>query len=159
MAVTPTSFRTNFPEFASVAVYPESGVAFALEVADLMLSRTLWGRARDLGLQLFAAHWLVLGQQAAAAAAAGTSPGANSGPMSSKSVGPASASYDTAVACDPAATHWNLTTYGTRFWQMVQIFGAVPMQIGIGYNATPFSGGAWSGPWPWPIPGGSGFTS
>jgi len=44
------------------------------------------------------------------------------------------------------AGHWNLTVYGTRFIRFAKMFGAGPIQIGIGYNPSPFGGPAWPGP-------------
>ena len=164
MAVVPVAtFRATFPEFSSTAAYPAPVVEFWLTIADLMLSATRWGRLRDLGMQLFAAHNIAIEKQAQKTAAIGGVPGVNTGPVSAKSVGPGSISYDTAAAMNPGASHWNLTTYGTRFIWMVNLFGAGPIQVGVGctpwWSAGWGNGGAWPGPCPWPLPSGTGFSS
>lgn len=158
MAVTADQFRQNFPEFASEAQYPPAVVNFWLDVADKMLSPNRWGRMRDLGLQLFAAHNLFLERQAMNTAGNGGVPGANTGPVSQKSVGPGSISYDTQASVSENAGHWNMSTYGTRIWSMMQIFGAGPLIVGVSAS-PPFNTGAWPGPAPWPLPSGTGFSS
>lgn len=162
---TVTNFRTDYPEFGSVSKFPDSAVTYWLGIAKLMLT-TRWddtpaeaGAPTQLyyGTELFVAHNLVLEAQARKNAAKGGTPGVgNAGPVSSKSVGPVSISYDTASAIELDAGHWNLTVYGTRFIQLARMMGAGPLQIGQG--CAPYgSGGAWPGPWPYPLPGGSGF--
>jgi hypothetical protein len=37
--------------------------------------------------------------------------------------------YDTTAGIVPEAGHWNLTTYGMRFIQLVLMFGAGPIQV------------------------------
>lgn len=162
--VTVSQFRTNFSEFASVTAFPNSTVQFWLTVADKFLARNgRWGCLRDLGVQLFAAHNIVIEARARQIAVDGGIPGTNSGAISEKHVGPAGVSYDTASAAELGAGHWNLTVYGTRLIHMARMFGAGPVQIGIGIS-PPFVGGgggygAWSGPPPWPLPSGTGFSS
>lgn len=149
-AVPSADFRRDFPEFANVAAYPEPVVNFWLGVADLMLSTTRWGNLRNLGMQMFAAHNLALEKLATNTAARGGVPGMASGAITSKSVGPASVSYDTQASVSPDAGHWNMTIYGQRLYQMIRMFGAGPIQAGIGvspFGAGFFNGGAWPGPY------------
>jgi hypothetical protein len=116
----------------------------------------------DYAIGLFAAHNLALEQLVEAQAALGAPPIGQTGVLSSKSVGPASASYDVSAATYEDAGYFNMTIYGRRLWQLAMQVGAGPIQIGIGI-APPFSGafagngGAWIGPWPYPQQGGVGF--
>lgn len=145
MAVTPDTFRTSLPEFTDATAYPDAGITFWLTWAGIMLNVQRWGRALDLGTLMFVAHHLVLERQAQAAAANGGVPGTNIGVINNKSVDKVTVGYDTTAAIDPKDGHWNLSTYGTRFISMVKMFGAGPIQVGIG-SAPPFSGPAWPGP-------------
>lgn len=143
--ITPQQLRYNFPEFASTTVYLDSQISFWLGLAYLMLNANRWGSILDTGAQLFAAHHLTLEARDKAAADNGGIPGQNTGPVSSKSVDKVSISYDTGASIDAEAGHWNLTTYGTRFRQLMKLFGAGPVQIGVG-QVDPLSGLAWPGP-------------
>lgn len=155
--ITPAQMRANFPEFGDTSAYPDSMLQFWLTVAYQMLNVQRWGRQLDLGVQLYAGHNAVLERQNFLAAQTGALPGYSTGIVSSKGVGAVSVSYDTVRATYDDAGFWNLTTFGTRFWFFVQMFGAGPVQIGIGM-APNFSGGAWAGPWVylWPNPSNSG---
>lgn len=162
--ITEATFRANFTEFSDVALFPPAVVNFWITAADLMLSVSRWGTVRDMGVQLYAAHNLSLERQAMNAAANGGVPGAASGAVSQKTVGPATIAYDAASAAAEGAGDFNATIYGQRLWRLIQIFGSGPIQIGIG--AAPcglgspfFNGGAWPGPAPWPLASGTGFSS
>lgn len=167
MTVTTATFRADLPEFASVAFYPPAAVAYWLAIGVLLLNTDRWGvgadvavsppsSAYDFGLEMFTAHNLVLERQAQKAALNGGLPGLNTGAVASDSVGSVSRSYDTASGLEMDAGHWNLTTYGTRFIKLARMFGAGGLQL-AGCPAPYGSAGAWPGPWPYPLPGGSGF--
>lgn len=167
MTVTVATFRADLPEFASIAFYPNSAVTYWLAIGGLLLNTDRWGlgadvavspptTAYDFGLEMFAAHNLVLERQAAQKASNGGLPGLNTGPVSAMSVGSVSISYDTAAGVEADAGHWNLTTYGTRFIKLARMFGAGGLQM-AGTCFPPYgSAGAWPGPWPYPLPGGVG---
>jgi hypothetical protein len=129
MAVTAATFRTDYPEFADTTAYPDSGVNYWLRVAGLLLNTGRWQDMLDVGTELFVAHNLVLERQAQKSAANGAAPGVSTGPVSSKTVGPVTQAYDTTAGIVADAGHWNLTTYGTRFVQLVLMFGAGPIQV------------------------------
>jgi hypothetical protein len=103
----------------------------------------------DIGLELLVAHYLVLNKQQLDASAAGAPPGVSSGVIASKTVGPASASFDTQLAGEPGAGHWNLTTYGQRYYRLADMMGSGP-QMSYGYSPYGYGGAAWSGPPGWP---------
>lgn len=166
-APTVANIRSDLPEFASAALYPPAVITYWLSIAKLLLNPNRWddtpaatGEPTMLyfGAEMFVAHNLVLERQAEAAASRRGIPGQASGPISSKSVGPLSISYDTGAAAELEAGHWNLTVYGQRFVRLARMVGAGGIQVGVGF--APFgSMGAWPGPWPYPLPGGSGFGS
>lgn len=133
MTITPTTFRTNFPEFASTTTYPNAMVQFWLGVAYQMVRAEVWSTMLDVGVQLFTAHNCVLEAQAARAAATGGVPGGPVGPANNKSVDKVSVGYDTAAGTVPGWGNWNLTTYGTRFKYFVDIFGMGGVQVGADF--------------------------
>ncbi len=145
MAITVAQFRADYPEFSSTTVYPDSQVNYWMNIAYILLNAGRWMRMLDMGAELFIAHNLALEARAQANASAGGIPGESTGPVSSKSVGPVSMGYDTTAGIEEGAGHWNLTIYGTRFIKLAKMFGAGPVQIGIG-SAPSYSGMAWSGP-------------
>jgi hypothetical protein len=104
----------------------------------------------DIGLELLVAHYITLNKKQADAAAAGALPGLAEGVISSKSVGPASVSYDTQLTGEPGAGHWNLTTYGQRYYRLAEMMGSGPQMSYGAAMAGPYSGTAWSGPPGWP---------
>lgn len=104
----------------------------------------------DFGLELLTAHYLVLNKRNLDSAKKGALPGVGAGVIASKSVGPASESFDTGLAGEPGAGHWNLTTYGTQYWRLIQMFGAGPT---VSFGQIPpwaSAGSAWGGPAAWP---------
>ena len=99
----------------------------------------------DVAAELFAAHNLTLEVRAQAESKNGGIPGQQVGPVNSKSVDKVSIGYDTGSGIEADAGHWNLSIYGTRFIRLAKMFGAGPIQIGIGVTPTG-TGLGWSGP-------------
>ena len=116
-------FRTDLPEFADTATYPDAQVNLYLNLAALVLPAARWCDYLNLGLELFTAHNIVLDRQGVVIAAAGGIPGVASGVVSAKSVGQMSISYDTAAGIEKDAGHWNLTVYGRRFFRLMGMIG------------------------------------
>lgn len=129
MSIDIATFRQDYPEFASVTAYPDSGITYWLKIAGLLLNASRWQDMLDVGTELFVAHNLALERLAQKSAATGAVPGLSTGPVSSKTVGPVTQAYDTTAGIVPDAGHWNLTTFGTRFIQLVLMFGAGPIQV------------------------------
>lgn len=159
MTVTVASFRQDFPEFASVAIYTNSQVQFYLRLAGKMLNVARWGNVIDEGTELYIAHNLALERKAQLAGQNGGVPGGATGNLAGKSVDKVSVNYDNSSAMEPDAGQWNLTTYGLRFIQMARMMGAGPVQVGlpVGCSDPLSSANAWIGPYPFPTP--SGFSS
>ena len=163
--ITVASMRLDLPEFSSTADYPSSVMAYYIALAGLLLNSGPFGGTSsvvtsppscvyDFALEMFVAHHLVLERAAQIAAAGGGNPGEARGAVSSKSTGPISVSYDAGSSLDRLAGHWNDTEYGKRFWKFVRLFGAGPVQVGVGcgpcgpvFNGVPLNGPAYPGPW------------
>ena len=143
--MTISGFRTAYPEFTDTGRFPNGTVQYWLNTAYLMLNAGRWGRQLDIAAALYCAHNLVLEARAVADTAVGGLPGTNIGPISSKSVDKVSVSNDVNVATEEGAGHWNMTIYGTRLHRLIKLFGAGPIQLGIGC-VPPLSGPGWSGP-------------
>jgi hypothetical protein len=113
MTVTSASFRQVFREFKDPTLYDESIVDFWINLAtDASLGPALlpperWGNLLDLGVMLFTAHHLSLGQMDAATAAIGGTPGQLKGPVTSKAVDKISASYEATRVTFEDAPFWN----------------------------------------------------
>ena len=123
-ALTIGQFRTDFPEFANTTTYPDASLTFYLGLANNLFNLTKWGTMLNYGMELYIAHHIILEQRASAQSALGASPGLGTGAVSSKSVGGVSLSYDVNSSSEKDAGHWNLTVYGTRFYALMNMFGA-----------------------------------
>jgi hypothetical protein len=139
-------FVTDFSEFSDPTKYPASGFYYWYNVAVLLFNQSRWYDLLTTGMELFIAHNLALEVRAQADAANGAPPGMITGVINSKSVDKVSIGYDAAGGIEAGAGHWNLTIYGTRLVRLMIMFGAGPVQIGMGY-APPLNGPAWPGPW------------
>lgn len=156
--ITPASFRVDYTEFADVAQYPVSGVAYWINLATILLSPAVWGASPatatnpptaliDIAIELFTAHNLVLEKQAVDAALNAAAPGLTQGPVASMSVGGVSISYDTSAGIETDAGHWNLTTYGLRLFKLMGQMGTRPISSVGMINPSPLaSQNAWPGP-------------
>lgn len=126
MTIAPSGFVVAFPEFGN-ATYPTPTVQFWLTQGYQDLNASRFGQDIDLAVMLFAAHNLVLGARNAAAAATPSGiVGQASGPLSSKSVGGVSASFDTGAVATEGAAIYNSTSYGQRLWSLMMQFGSGP---------------------------------
>ena len=143
--ITPQVFRQNYPEFSSTDMYLASQLDYWLSIADRLLIADVWGGMLDVATSLFVAHNLVLEAGAQAEANNGGLPGKTTGAISGKSVDKVSISYDTNSTIYQDAGYWNSTIYGTRFYSLLRMFGARPIQVGIGIVPSS-SGIAWPGP-------------
>ena len=150
MAVSPASFRANFPVFADPAAYPDAVVQFFIDLAYMLLSAQRWGALLDTGVQFYLAHNLLLERAAQLAAEASAVPGTPQGPQSSQSAGPLSMSWDTGSAAEKEGGTYNQTTYGQRYIRLARLVGMGPLQLGIGCAPPGALGMAWSGPPQWP---------
>jgi hypothetical protein len=121
-------FRTDFPEFANTLAYPDSELTVWMNVASIMLQPNAqrWGNLLTIGIELAAAHWLILAMRDLNAAVPGTATGL----LSSKGVADLSMSYDYSRTTLADAGFWNLSSYGQRFYMLVRMMGAGGIQFG-----------------------------
>lgn len=146
MTVTPATLRAAFPEFANSTTYPDAQINFWLPTASEFVGSDRWGDLVDLGVTLYVCHHLALSAKAVKQAATGGVPGMAVGVVNNRSVDKVSIGYDVNVATYKDAGFWNQTTYGTRFWHYVQLFGAGAIVANIpGYDPQG-AAAAWPGP-------------
>ena len=116
--ITAAQFIAAFPEFSTSPLDP---VSFWLTQAYSQLDGYRLGTQLDYAAMLFTAHNMSLANQAAlASAGAGAAIGGVAAPMQSKTVGPVSASYDTASVAIEGAGQWNATSYGQRLYPLLR---------------------------------------
>lgn len=132
---TPDEFRAVAPAFQDPVMFPDASIQFWLDAASIMLT-CRWGSAIGIGTVLFVEHNLALEAAAMPAPGSGGVPGMLHGVVSAESAGAVSVSYDTGMAAETNAGHWNLTIYGERFIRMARMFGAGPVQLGVPPWAT-----------------------
>ena len=121
------TFRAVFPEFGDAAKYPEAQVQYYLDFAVQSLRPEAWRNLLERGTGLFVAHYLAM----SAVSGSGAIPGRGQlGIVASKSVGPASISYDnSAISAQADAGHWALTSYGLMYWELMRMVGTGGWQI------------------------------
>lgn len=121
------AFRAVFPEFGDAAKYPDAQVQYYLDFAVQSLRPEAWRNLLERGTGLFVAHYLAM----SAISRAGTVPGRGQlGIVASKSVGPASISYDnSAISAQADAGHWALTSYGLMYWELMRMVGTGGWQL------------------------------
>lgn len=161
-AITVAQFRADVREFINTATYPDSMVMYWLVVGTLMLNQSRWGNLYNLGLEMFVAHNVQLEGLAVQTAAANGAPGITRGPISSETPGQVSLSYAVEAATEKGGGYYNETIYGKRFYRLLRMVGAGPIQIGIGWCSPlgSFGGcfnGAYEGPDPFQV-GGPGWS-
>lgn len=124
-----SQFRTDFPEFADTARFPDAMLTLWAGVGEQRISAERFDTLYGTAVALFAAHNLVLAVSNRLVAAQGGVPGSTGGIISSKSVGDVSVSYDTGAAMEPNAGHWNATTYGRQYIQLARLMGGGCVQL------------------------------
>lgn len=126
----------------------------------------------DFATEMWVAHQIVLEKQAIGQAATGGNPGTAIGIISSKSVNGVSVGFDVGAIAggnmQANAGYYNQTIYGMRFYRLMKLRGAGPIQLGIG-RAPPFlffnswgllgCSNGWAGPYPGIEQGDTGFSS
>lgn len=123
------TFREDFPEFTDDVKFPDARIEFWLSIAGIMLNATRWDTLLDHGTELFIAHHLTMDLANQRAADTGGNIGQTMGPLASKSVDKVAASYTTGAVTLENAGHWNLTTYGLQFYQLLRMVGAGGIQL------------------------------
>lgn len=104
--ITTATFKTRFPEFASV---DDARIQLFIDDATNILNEAYWSVKYDLGLSYLAAHMLALGEKSS-----GGATGSN-GLVASRSVDGASVSYTNATPENSGDAYYMSTTYGQRY--------------------------------------------
>lgn len=129
MSITPTQFRSDFPEFIDATKYPDSLIQMWLTVATSLVNSDRWVELTNIGIELVTAHHLTIALRDQTAAAVGGVPGVMTGPTSAKAVDKVSTSYDTGAAMLDGAGFWALTSYGIRYLTLARMMGAGGLQV------------------------------
>ena len=123
------SFRESMPMFADTTVYPQFQFNFYLKLGLKLLSERRWDDLLDEGLTFFIAHYLTLYKRSMAFSAVGGDAGQVVGNETSKSVDSISKSMDVSGILNTDAGHWNQTTFGLQFYQLMIMIGAGGIQL------------------------------
>lgn len=132
--ITELSFREDMPMFADFNDFPSFQFNFYLKLGIKLLPESRWGVPNDpdslidYGLTLFIAHYLTLYKRGMDAASLGGDVGKVIGNETSKSVDSVAKSMDVSGVLITDAGHWNMTTFGIQFYQLVLIVGAGGVQ-------------------------------
>lgn len=133
--ITESSFRESMPAFSDTVSYPTFQFNFYLSLGQKLLPTSRWGDSNDpdslidYGLTLFIAHYLTLYKRGMDAASVGGDSGKIVGNETSKSVDSVSKSMDVSGVLITDAGHWNMTTFGVQFYQLMQMVGAGGVQL------------------------------
>lgn len=146
--VSNNQFREDFPEFKDTSVFTESSLTTWLVVATVMVNANVWDPdLLTLGIELFAAHNIVIEAHNNRSVSRGDIPGISKGAVSAKSQDKVSISYDVASTVELDAGHWNLTVFGTRFINIARMMGAAPLVSAPScYGGAFGANSAWAGP-------------
>ena len=127
--ITESSFRESMPMFADTNSYPAFQFNFYLNLGTKLLPEQRWDDLLDYGLTLFVAHYLTLYKRGMNLASVGGDAGKVVGNETSKSVDGVSKSMDVSGVLITDAGHWNQTTFGIQFYQLMQMVGAGGIQL------------------------------
>lgn len=132
MTLSTSDFRAIFPEFADPAAVSDTLIAFNLTLAYDSLNPIAWGDRLDAGAGFYAAHYVAMALQRAAAFARGVSfgsAGVISGVVTSKSVGGVSKSMDVSMGSTDGGGSFNTTSYGREYLDLLGTVGIGVMQF------------------------------
>ena len=124
-----STFRQNMPMFADVDQFPSTQFNFYLKLGIKLLPESRWDDLLDDGLTFYVAHYLTLYARDMAFVEVGGTGGKVVGNETSKSVDGVSKSMDVSSVLISDAGHWNQTTYGIQFYQLMMMIGAGGIQL------------------------------
>ena len=127
--LTESSFREAMPMFADVQKYPSAQFNYYLKLALKLLPESRWDDLLDDGYTFFIAHYLTLYARDMAFVDVGGIGGKVVGNETSKSIDGVSKSMDVSSVLNSDAGHWNQTTYGIQFYQLMMMVGAGGIQL------------------------------
>lgn len=127
--ISESSFREEMPAFADTTQYPTVQFNFYLNLGKKLLREERWEDMLDYGLTLYIAHYLTLYRRTMNAASIGGDAGKIVGNETSKAVDSVSKSMDVSGVLIAEAGHWNQTTFGVQFYQLMMMAGAGGIQL------------------------------
>lgn len=149
MTVTASSFRVSLPEFADTVRFPDALISRWIIIAGKFHNPDRWGDLLDHGVELYTAHRVVLSAMSTEQVAGGGMPGVGMGVVASQGASKVNVSFDTGATNEEGAGHWNMTTYGMQWRELLRLMGAGPLEIDAGSAGTE-SASAWTGPFAYP---------
>jgi hypothetical protein len=156
-AITPATFRVDFPEFTNATTYPDTAITWFLNEAAVMMSANRWGQLYNIGMELFIAHNLMLYKRRQDTAALNAYPGLAKGVIGSETPGQVSLSYDTQVSAEERGGMYNETEYGKEFLRKARIVGMGGIVANVGGCGAPGTVTGTASAWPGP-PTGNGYS-
>ena len=123
------TFRQKMPMFLDVNLFPTAQFNMYLKLGKKLLLESRWEDLLDEGLTWFVAHYLTLYARDIALMAAGGIAGKVVGNETAKSVDSVSKSIDVSGIIIQDAGHWNQTSYGIQFYQLMMMVGAGGYQL------------------------------
>ncbi|MDX7880457.1 DUF4054 domain-containing protein [Acinetobacter nosocomialis] len=127
--ISESSFREEMPALADTTLYPSFQFNFYLNLGKKLLREDRWEDMLDYGLTLYIAHYLTLYRRTMNAASIGGDAGKIVGNETSKAVDNVSKSMDVSGVLIAEAGHWNQTTFGVQFYQLMMMAGAGGIQL------------------------------
>lgn len=124
------TWRSTFPEFGDITAYPDAQVNFYLALACARMNPCVWGAQFDYGQALYTAHCMALARRRGISSQRGLVPGVATGLITAKSVADVSQSFDVEVGTLEGAGNYNLTDYGTMFYELMMLAGMGAIQLG-----------------------------
>lgn len=124
-----STFRQNMPMFADADQFPSAQFNFYLKLGVKLLPESRWDDLLGDGLTFYVAHYLTLYARDMAFVDVGGIGGKVVGNETSKSVDGVSKSMDVSSVLIAEAGHWNQTTYGIQFYQLMLMVGAGGIQL------------------------------
>lgn len=115
ITISVADVRNAFPEFTSNSEYPDAMISF--QITNSLLTINRFGQIDDITLKQLAlyltAHRVVFSKRSSLKDTDSVSP------ISSKSLGEASVSYQSSNTDSLLQANYNSTNYGQQFWDML----------------------------------------
>ena len=122
-------FLRQFPEFASITLYPANVVEAWIIPAVEQMNAYRFSDQYNLAVCLYVAHNVTLAARELKASANGKSVvGEAYGPVASKTIDKLSISYGATSSIEGAGAY-NLTSYGQRLYKLIQSYSSGPFYV------------------------------
>lgn len=121
--MTPSTFKALFPEFSDDM---NSTVQAFIDLSAPYFDPERWGDFLSEGMACFVAHRMAVATQSARDT---THNGATSLPMIRRKVGDVEAQASEAILIKSIDNQYLATSYGRRYWDLVQMIGAGAMTV------------------------------